>query len=434
MRKSLASIVIVVASVSTCGLAFAEEPKRPPRPASQPPPPPALDREMRSITQELKELGPKRDEMARKVGPNHREVHELGKRIEQLERRLMELRGEMPRGERHVAVAAGPWSAGARTRRPPLPELMKKLEAPLKEVKFENVQFGQVIEFLREQQGGINISVDWKALANCDIDKETPVTLDQLLDVPFGQVLQRVLEGISPPGPRPPLDFYVDGNVVVVTTSDRMAPPGPPPVPVEEVLERLRHDRPELHDRLMMLRRENPERFREELPRFIQGPPPIHGEAGVVELGPHPVQVPLPPGMGPVTAGVGVMGETFNIPVPPPMGPERRRIEMQEMRERDPERFKLMQRDEQLTDRTIELAEKCRRPAEPEARKRAETELREVLSQQFDVRMEIRRMEVKDLRARLDELTAGLEKRIKEKPALIERRVKQLLNPDEAEW
>jgi len=192
---------------------------------------------------------------------------------------------------------------------------------------------------------------------------------------------------------RPP---HREGPETFVPPGQR--PPGPhQPPPVEDVLMRLRQERPEVYERLMVLRREHPERFQEELPRVLR------------------------------SAGA------FEVPVPPP-GPERRRMEMEEMRERDPERFKLVQRDEQLMDRAVETAERCRRTAEPERRKELEAQLREILNQQFDTRMEIRRLEVKDLKQRLDDLTAGLEKRAKDKPNLVDRRLKQMLNPDEAEW
>lgn len=200
--------------------------------------------------------------------------------------------------------------------------------------------------------------------------------------------------------------------------------PVPPPL-VEDVLERLRRERPELHERLMILRRENPEQFEKELPRFALPFPNAFG------------QQPTPP---PPTVPGSAQSPSAAPVMPPPAvrmplnAPGRKRLELEELRRHDPERARLMERDEQLTDRIVELAERCRRDTDPTTHKETESQLRETLSQQFDIRMQIRQLEIKEIKQRLDELMSGLDKRMKDKANLIERRMQQLLSPDETEW
>lgn len=190
----------------------------------------------------------------------------------------------------------------------------------------------------------------------------------------------------------------------------RPRPPSPEPLQMqrkgpflpqpEPLLERLRHERPDVHARLMYLRETDPDAFHKEL-----------GDLG-----------PLPPPPPDRPASAELIAERIEA------------REMDELRRHDPERFELIKRDEELTRRTIEFAERARRVGEAEQKDKLTKELKELLDQQFDVRMQIRRLEIKDLARRLDELNAGLERRIKRKPELIERRMNELLRPEETEW
>ncbi len=175
-------------------------------------------------------------------------------------------------------------------------------------------------------------------------------------------------------------------------------------VPVDAVLERIRQDKPELFDRLVRLRSESPAQFERELPRTVPLP------TGLPRTSPGPVLPPV------VSHSVSAM-------------PAR-----DVLRSVDPRRAMLLKTDEQLTDQAISLVEQYRRTTEPPRREELVKQIREVLGRQFDTRMELRQADMKDLKQRLDEVTASLEKRAKDKPNLIERRLKQLLNPEEAEW
>ncbi len=346
-------------------------------------------REMDQIREKIEDLARRRDQLIDKKGleEGHPEVRELDRNIERLERELEERERRTHRPGRHPHLP-GPGTFHPKAGRLlPSPEVLEKLEAVLPEIEFDEVPFGQAIQFLRELKK-VNINVEWRALEAVDVDQETPVNLDPLTNVPLGMVLKMVLRSVA--DERDQLGFYVEGNVVVITLADHLPRPGPPPQ-MEEILERLRHDRPEVFERLMELRREHPEHFREELVRL--------GRVGA-----------------------------------PPPDEEQERREREEFRRHHPERFKLMQHDEELTDRTVELAERIRRTEASDEKGKLRDQLAELLSRQFDVRMEIRRHEIKGVARELDELRAALERRVKNKRGLVERRMNELLNPEETEW
>ncbi len=340
--------------------------------------------------------GPSVEDVLERLRHDRPEVHE----------RLMDLRRENP--ERFQAELdeimhdvpgpREPLVIGARhgMPNPPSPELAERLEAILPEIAFEEDPFEEVIEFLRER-GKINLHVDWRSLEEIDVDREATVNMEVLKNVPLMTAIKMALRAASPePGM---IGAFVDGDVVVVTTWEGMPQPGGRGPSVEDVLERLRHERPEVHERLMNLRREDPERFQAELAeimRDVDRPPPREGE----EM----------------------------------EGREAEAHKREELDRADPERRRLMARDEELARRTDELADQIRRAKQPDAREKLAAQLRELLNAHFDVRMQIRRREVEELQRHLHELTTGLERRIKSKPELIERRMKALLNPEESIW
>jgi len=339
------------------------------------------EREIDRLHEKIKQLERRREELVEKKGlkEDDPKVREIDEQIDELEGEIEELEGE--EHER------GPGVRGLGHPRPPSPELLERLEEELPKVQFEEDELGTVIDILRERHE-INIHVDWLQLEEVAVEKDTLVTIDPLTDVPFETVLRLVLRSLTEEPDR--VGFYVDGNVLIITRGELLPRPGRGPFPVEEVLERLQHERPEVHERLMALRREHPERFEHELAR-IAGP------------------MPRPPR-------------------------ERKEAESEEIRRRDPERFELMKRNEELTNRTVGLAEEIRRAKEAEARGKMKDKLRELLNTQFEVRMQIRKLEIREIKRHLDELLAGLERRVRNKASLIERRMNQLLNPEETEW
>lgn len=391
MHKASIVTAILAAACLVSGVAVAEQSEKPRVERAD------REREMDQILEileKIEDLDRRRDQLIDKKGleEDHPEVREVNKNIEERHRELAELTRE-GRHLEHPGLhppPPPPHEGPPRPRhRPASPELLKKLETAMPETEFNEVPFKQVIEFLREQQK-VNIHVDWRPLQQeIEVDKETPVVVEKLTNVPFETVLRMVLRATAlEPGM---LGYYLDGSVIVITTWERLPEPAFRPPPVEEVLERLRRDRPEVHERLMALRREHPERFERELRKLVRR-------------------------------------------VEPALREERERRELEELRRHHPERFELIRRDRELTDRTVELAERIRRNETSDEKDKLTGKLRKLLDEQFEVRMKVRRLEAEELRARLDELTAILDRRAKNKSALVEQRMNQLLHPEETEW
>lgn len=87
------------------------------------------------------------------------------------------------------------------------------LETRLPAANLTNVPLGDAIDFLRDV-AGVNITVDWKALESINISKGAQINLN-LHDVTAGKVLSLILQEA---GPGDLLTYYVDENVVQVTT------------------------------------------------------------------------------------------------------------------------------------------------------------------------------------------------------------------------
>jgi hypothetical protein len=87
------------------------------------------------------------------------------------------------------------------------------LSAKIPSVKLDNVPLGDAIDFLRDF-AGVNIDVDWKSLAAANISKDTQISLN-LHDVSAGKLLSLIL---SQAGPGDVLTYFIDQNVVEITT------------------------------------------------------------------------------------------------------------------------------------------------------------------------------------------------------------------------
>jgi len=87
------------------------------------------------------------------------------------------------------------------------------LDMKLPEAKLTNVSLSDALDFLRDI-AGVNLIVDWKALDALNIGKETPINLN-LHDVRAGKVLSLILNEAAPGDV---LTYYVDGNVIEVTS------------------------------------------------------------------------------------------------------------------------------------------------------------------------------------------------------------------------
>ncbi|MDW8262070.1 MAG: hypothetical protein RMJ35_06050, partial [Phycisphaerales bacterium] len=93
------------------------------------------------------------------------------------------------------------------------------LERKLPDVPFDNAQFSDVIDFLRETMR-VNIVVNWRALENAGIAKETPINV-RLRDVRFSKVLTTVLADAG--GGTVPLDYTIDDGVITISTKEDLS-------------------------------------------------------------------------------------------------------------------------------------------------------------------------------------------------------------------
>ena len=132
--------------------------------------------------------------------------------------------------------------------------------------------------------------------------------------------------------------------------------------------------------------------------------------------------MPMPPGDR--GRGAGPMQEPFGMGMPPGgMMPH-------EMQRRDPEMFKLLQQDMILEQQSRELAMQCR-GASKEDREKLKEQIVELVKKQFEVRQQRRSLELKRLEDELKRLREIVERRAKARKELIEKRVSELVGPEE---
>lgn len=134
-----------------------------------------------------------------------------------------------------LVFASAPWSAragqgapnGAGAGRPAAEErqsaenkaVQAQLGRVLPEVSLDKVPLGDVIDFLRDVTGA-NVFVNWKALEDARIDRNTPVTV-RLRDVTFAKALDGVLKSVG--GRATKLGYTIDDGVISISTADDLA-------------------------------------------------------------------------------------------------------------------------------------------------------------------------------------------------------------------
>ena len=91
----------------------------------------------------------------------------------------------------------------------------RQLDRSLPEMKFTGVTFGEAIDFIRDVSG-LNIHVNWKALADQNVMPDTPVNI-RLRSVTMRKVLNLLL---SEAAGGDTLAWYVDGGVIEITTKE----------------------------------------------------------------------------------------------------------------------------------------------------------------------------------------------------------------------
>jgi hypothetical protein len=87
------------------------------------------------------------------------------------------------------------------------------LNRTLPELKFDGVGLNDCIDFLRDVSGS-NINVNWKALAEANVQKDAPITV-RLYGVPLRKALAIILDQATG---GEALTFYSEDNVIEVTT------------------------------------------------------------------------------------------------------------------------------------------------------------------------------------------------------------------------
>jgi hypothetical protein len=142
----------------------------------------------------------------------------------------------------------------------------------------------------------------------------------------------------------------------------------------------------------------------------------------------------MPPGMGPRGGGMPMQGpggppmDPFSGPVRPGMpgmafGP---------MNMGDPEMLKLQQKDMELEQQARQLAIQYQSPETSKAdREKIKQKVIDAVNKQFEIRQQRRALELKRLEDELKRLREIVERRAKAKKELVERRVSELVGPDE---
>ena len=96
----------------------------------------------------------------------------------------------------------------------PKQPMQSQLDKHMPDVKFDLVQFDDVVDFLRDLSGA-TISVNWRALEKAGLKKDTPITA-RMKDATFSQILNEVLSQAG----KGKLRFDVDDDVIVISTDE----------------------------------------------------------------------------------------------------------------------------------------------------------------------------------------------------------------------
>jgi general secretion pathway protein D len=95
------------------------------------------------------------------------------------------------------------------------------LEKSLPEIRFQDVAFADVVDFLRDTTQA-NIFVNWKALEAANIDRNAPVST-RLRNVKFSKVLRTILESVGGGATTSQLGYTVDEGVITISTTEDLA-------------------------------------------------------------------------------------------------------------------------------------------------------------------------------------------------------------------
>ena len=226
----------------------------------------------------------------------------------------------------------------------------------------------------------------------------------------------------APPPPRtpgPPPEHPPRARPAVPGPVD--LPPPPPPAaqpPFAPLLRIIAAERPDLARRLERLRQRSPEQFRRLMVEALVS----RVEEALNDLEPPPGPAQQPPEPGPPLGGRQGPPAEF-----------RRHLAELEDRQRE-----LEMRSHELAGRLREIPPQ---DADSEPAQALREELTRVVQEQFDVRTALRRAELErmgrelqHLRAALERLERELEHRSRERAAIIQQRIDQLLGQDRSAW
>ena len=99
-------------------------------------------------------------------------------------------------------------------------QVRKRLAESVPSISVQQQPFSDVVNLLRRETGA-NIVVNWNALANAGVQKQTPISL-QLSNVPFEKILSLVLQEAAGSGGTP-LAYSIDQGVITISTKSQLA-------------------------------------------------------------------------------------------------------------------------------------------------------------------------------------------------------------------
>ena len=99
-------------------------------------------------------------------------------------------------------------------------QVRKRLAESVPTISVQQQPFSDVVNLLRRETGA-NIVVNWNALANAGVQKQTPISL-QLSNVPFEKILSLVLQEAAGSGGTP-LAYSIDQGVITISTKSQLA-------------------------------------------------------------------------------------------------------------------------------------------------------------------------------------------------------------------
>ncbi len=102
------------------------------------------------------------------------------------------------------------------------------------------------------------------------------------------------------------------------------------------------------------------------------------------------------------------------------------------MKTKDPEMFKAIQEDFDLERQTRDQATQYLRASKDEQAK-IKAKLVETVNKHFEVRQQLRNLEVKHLEEQLKQLRDKIDQREKKRKELVEKRISELIGADEGE-